>query len=263
MSEPVGYAVDGAVATVTLSRPESMNSLDTATKDALLEAVRRAAVDDDVRCVILTGTGRAFCVGQDLREHVSNLEALPLDEVWATVDAHYTPLATALLTMPKPVIAAVNGVAAGAGLSLAMACDLRISADTAGYNSAFTGVALSCDTGASWTLPRLVGQAKAVELLLLPRTLDSTEALELGLVTRVVPAADLAVEAATLAATLAAGPTLAYASVKQSLAFSATHPLAESLAFESRMMARTGGSLDHRTAVSAFVAKQAPTFEGR
>jgi 2-(1,2-epoxy-1,2-dihydrophenyl)acetyl-CoA isomerase len=263
MSEPVRYDVQDHVATITLDRPDAMNSLDVATKEALLAAIQRAAGNDDVRAVVLTGSGRAFCVGQDLREHIQNISTKSVEEVWSTVDKHYSPIALGLATMPKPVIAAVNGVAAGAGLSIAMACDLRLAADTAGFNTAFTGVALSCDTGSSWTLPRLVGPTKAMELLLVPRTLDSQEALELGLVNRVVPSDDLAVEAATLARELAAGPTLAYASVKQSVAFAATHPLQESLAFESRMMARTGGSDDHRNAVKAFVDKEKPTFEGR
>ncbi len=263
MTAPVTYDVADHVATITLARPEDMNSLDTATKDALLTAVQRAAGDDDVRCVVLTGTGRAFCVGQDLREHVANISTQSVEEVWSTVDRHYTPIALGLSTMEKPVIAAVNGVAAGAGMSIALACDLRLAADTAGFNTAFTAIGLSCDTGSSWSLPRLVGPTKAMELLLTPRTVDAQEALALGLVNRVVPTADLAVEAATLAKTLAHGPTLAFASVKASMAYSATHPLAESLAFESRMMARTGGSADHRNAVDAFVAKEKPTFEGR
>jgi 2-(1,2-epoxy-1,2-dihydrophenyl)acetyl-CoA isomerase len=263
MSEPVRYDVQDHVATITMDRPDAMNSLDLATKEALLDAIQRAVGNDDVRAVLLTGSGRAFCVGQDLREHIENIASKPLEEVWATVDAHYSPIALGLATMAKPVIAAVNGVAAGAGLSIAMACDLRIAAETAGFNTAFTGVALSCDTGSSWTLPRLIGPTKAMELLLMPRTLDSQEALELGLVNRVVPADDLAVEAATLAGRLAAGPTLAYASVKQSVAFAATHPLEVALAFESRMMARTGGSDDHRNAVQSFVDKEKPTFEGR
>jgi 2-(1,2-epoxy-1,2-dihydrophenyl)acetyl-CoA isomerase len=263
MTEPVRYDVDDHVATITLNRSEAMNSLDTATKDALVAAVQRAARDEDVRCVVVTGTGRAFCVGQDLREHVANMASQSLEQVWATVDRHYSPIALGLATMPKPVIAAVNGVAAGAGLSIAMACDLRIVADTAGFNTAFTSIGLACDTGSSWTLPRLVGRTKAMELLLMPRTVDSQEALSLGLVNRVVPADDLAAEAATLAATLANGPTVAFASVKDSVAYSATHPLAESLAFESQMMARTGASDDHRNAVDAFVAKEKPVFEGR
>ncbi len=263
MGEPVRYDVADHVATITLDRPESMNSLDTATKDALLAAIERAGSDDEVRCVVITGTGRAFCVGQDLREHITNMTTQSLEEVWATVDKHYSPIAMGIAGMPKPVIAAINGVAAGAGLSIAMACDLRISADSAGFNTAFTGVALSCDTGASWTLPRLVGPTKAMELMLVPRTLDSQEALALGLLNRVVPADDLAKEAATLAAELAAGPTLAYASVKQSVAYAAIHSLEDSLAFESQMMARTGGSEDHQNAVKSFVAKEKPTFEGR
>ena len=263
MSEPVRYDVQDHVATITLNRPDAMNSLDLATKEALLAAIQRAAGNDDVRAAVLTGSGRAFCVGQDLREHIENIASKPLEEIWATVDAHYSPIALGLATMAKPVIAAVNGVAAGAGLSIAMACDLRIAADTAGFNTAFTGVALSCDTGSSWTLPRLIGPTRAMEMLLMPRTLDSQEALELGLVNRVVPADDLAVEAASLAGRLASGPTLAYASVKQSVAFAATHPLEEALAFESRMMARTGGSDDHRNAVQSFVDKEKPTFEGR
>jgi len=260
---PVTYDVTEQVATITLARPDSMNSLDLATKVALLDAVQRAAGDDDVRCVVLTGTGRAFSVGQDLHEHIEQISTRSLDEVWSTVDEHYGPIALALTTMDKPVLAAVNGVAAGAGMSLAMACDLRIAADTAGFNTAFTGVALSCDTGSSWTLQRLVGAARAMDLLLLPRTIDAAQALDIGLVNQVVPADDLAATVQRLAARLASGPTLAYAAVKHSVAYAASHPLADSLEFESMMMARTGGSADHANAVSAFVAKQKPTFEGR
>ncbi len=261
--EPVQYVVRGGVATITLNRPAAMNSLDTAAKEALLAAVQQAGADVEVRCVVVTGAGRAFCVGQDLREHIELITTKPPEEVWATVDRHYSPIALALATMDKPVIAAINGVAAGAGLSLAMACDLRISADTAGFNTAFTGVALSCDTGSSWTLPRLVGPSRALDLLLRPRTVDAVEALAIGLVTAVVPAADLATQAAEQAAELAAGPTLAFAAVKRSLAYAATHPLKEAVAFESQMMALTGGSADHLGAVQSFVAKQKPTFEGR
>lgn len=259
---PVRFDLTGGLATITLDRPDAMNSLDTATKQALLSAVRRAADDASVRCVVLTGTGRAFCVGQDLREHVRNLAEQNVDEVWSTVEEHYAPIALTLATMDKPVVAAVNGVAAGAGMSLAMACDLRIAADTASFNTAFTSIGLSCDTGSSWTLPRLVGPAKAMELLLMPRSIDAVEALDLGLLMSVVPAADLAAEAAQLGARLAAGPTRAYAAVKQSVAFGSTNRLEETLGFEARMMAWTGASTDHRNAVEAFMAKRKPEFEG-
>jgi 2-(1,2-epoxy-1,2-dihydrophenyl)acetyl-CoA isomerase len=262
-ADPVSYVVDDGVATITLDRADAMNSLDVATKVALREAVTRAAEDAAVRCVVLTGTGRAFCVGQDLKEHVEILRSGTSDELFRTVPEHYNPIVTAVATMPKPVIAAVNGVAAGAGASLAFACDFRILADTAGFNLAFTGIALSCDTGASWTLPRLVGRAKAMELLYFPRTLKAEESLELGLATTVVPAEQLESETATLARRLADGPTVAFGAVRRSVAFSAGHGLEESLAFEAEMMALTGATSDHEGAVASFVAKEKPTFEGR
>ena len=157
------------VATVTLNRPEAMNALDNATKDLLLATLRRVADDPEARCVVLTGTGRAFCVGQDLREHIGLLSAQD-DSLWSTVPEHYNPIVELLATMNKPVIAAINGVAAGAGASFAFAADLRVIVDTGGFNLAFAGIALSCDSGASWTLPRLIGIAKAKELLMFPRT---------------------------------------------------------------------------------------------
>jgi 2-(1,2-epoxy-1,2-dihydrophenyl)acetyl-CoA isomerase len=263
MSDSVTYAVTEGVATITLNRPDAMNSLDIATKVLLRDTVQAAAEDDAVRVVVLTGTGRAFCVGQDLKEHIGLLEANDTAALWSTVPDHYAPIARALAEMPKPVIAAVNGVAAGAGASMAFACDFRVVADTAGFNLAFTGIALSCDTGISWTLPRLIGQAKALELLYFPRTIPAAEALDLGLATTVVPVADFDGAVADLAGRLAAGPTVAYGAVRQSLGFSATHTLAESLAFEAGKMQLTGDTDDHRNAVASFVAKQKPTFTGR
>jgi 2-(1,2-epoxy-1,2-dihydrophenyl)acetyl-CoA isomerase len=261
--QPVLYAVADGVATVALNRPQAMNSLDVATKVALRDAVTEAAGDPAVRCVVLTGSGRAFCVGQDLKEHVELLRSGSSEELFTTVPDHYNPIVTALATMPKPVVAAVNGVAAGAGASLAFACDFRLLADAAGFNLAFSGIALSCDTGSSWTLPRLVGRAKALELLYFPRTIPAEEALELGLATRVVPGTDLADEARQLAQRLAAGPTLSYGAIRRSVAHSAGHDFESSLAFEAEMMTLTGATEDHRNAVDAFVAKRQPVFEGR
>jgi 2-(1,2-epoxy-1,2-dihydrophenyl)acetyl-CoA isomerase len=216
-----------------------------------------------VRCVVLTGTGRAFCVGQDLKEHVQILGRGSSDALFSTVPDHYNPTVTALATMAKPVVAAVNGVAAGAGASLAFACDFRVLTDTAGFNLAFAGIALSCDTGSSWTLPRLVGHAKAIELLYFPRTIKADESLALGLATKVVPADELAVEVAQLAGRLATGPTVAFGAIRRAVGFSDGHDLSSSLAFEADMMALTGATEDHRNAVDAFVAKQRPAFEGR
>lgn len=255
--------VTDGVATITLNRPDAMNSLDIATKERLLDVVRAAAEDDAVRCVVLTGTGRAFCVGQDLKEHIQLLESGDSEALFTTVDKHYNPTVTLLATMNKPVIAAVQGVAAGAGASLAFACDFRILADTAGFNLAFTGVALSCDTGASWTLPRLVGQAKAIELLYFPSTLSSEQSLELGLATKVVAPDDLAGEVSALARRLADGPTVSFGSIRRSVANSAGASFEDAVAFESQMMQITGSTSDHAAAVAAFVAKQKPVFEGR
>ena len=267
MTEPLQPSVlldvtDG-VGTITLNRPDAYNSLDIATKELLLETVQRVAEDPAVRCVVLTGTGKAFCSGQDLKEHIQLLDDGGSDALFTTVDKHYNPTVTALAQMPKPVVAAVNGVAAGAGASLAFACDLRIVADTAGFNLAFANVALSCDTGASYHLQRLVGRAKAIELLYFPTTVTAADALELGLATKVVPAAELAAEVGALAARLAAGPTVALGAIRQSVAYAAGHSLEESLALESAMMTKTGATADHRAAVSAFVAKQKPVFEGK
>ena len=260
---PLLLDIADGVATLTMHRPDALNSLDNALKLALLDAVNQVAADDAVRCVVLTGSGRAFCVGQDLKEHVQTLQNPDPSGPLNTVEQHYNPLVTTLLTMPKPVVAAVNGVAAGAGASLAFACDLRLVAASAGFNLAFAGIGLSCDTGSSWTLPRLVGRAKALELLYLPSTIPADEAAELGLATRVVPDAELADATRELATRLAAGPTLAYAAMRRSVTFSAAHGLEESLAMESRMMQLTGASEDHAGAVAAFVAKQPAVFKGR
>ena len=210
---------------------------------------------------MLTGTGRAFCVGQDLKEHVELLENGGSDALFTTVPEHYNPIVTAIATMPKPVIAAVNGVAAGAGASLAFACDFRLLADTAGFNLAFSGIALSCDTGSSWTLPRLVGRAKAIELLYEPRTIPADESLELGLATRVVPADD--------AGGRGRGrwpPGWPPGRPRRTARSGARWPtppatrFEESLAFEAEMMTLTGSTEDHRNAVASFVAKEKPTF---
>lgn len=262
-SQAVTYELSDGVATITLNRPDGMNSLTLETKIALRDAMHKAAADSDARCVVLTGTGRAFCVGQDLKEHVAGLKGdstVPLSD---TVAEHYNPTATAIASMPKPVIAAVNGVAAGAGASLAFAADFRILKDSASYNLAFAAIGLSCDTGISWTLPRLIGQGKATELLLFPRTIKADESLALGLATSVVPEAEFEAAVASLARKLADGPTVAYASIKRAIAFSASHDLPASLEHEAQKMALTGGTTDHHAAVDAFLAKEKPRFEGR
>ncbi|MCZ4098138.1 enoyl-CoA hydratase [Streptomyces sp. So13.3] len=266
MSDSVLYEVSDGLATITLNRPDAMNALNVETKVALREAVRGAAADSQVRAVLLTGTGRAFCVGQDLKEHVGLLmedRESGTGATMSTVREHYNPIVTALATMPKPVVAGINGVAAGAGAGLAFASDYRVVADTASFNTSFAKVALTADSGASWTLPRLIGHGRAADLLLFPRNVTAQEALELGIANKVVPAADLAAEALAVARSLAAGPTVAYAAIKASLAYGTDHSLLETLEKEDELQTIAGASEDHRIAVEAFLKKEPPRYLGR
>jgi 2-(1,2-epoxy-1,2-dihydrophenyl)acetyl-CoA isomerase len=180
-----------------------------------------------------------------------------------TVRQHYNPIVLAIRSMPKPVIAGVNGVAAGAGASLALACDLRIAARSASFLMAFARVGLAADTGASWTLQRLVGAGRAAELLLLAEPLAAGRALDLGLVSQVVDDADLPAVVSALAARLAMGPTAAYAGIKAELDFAAGHDLAAALEQEAGVQSALGRTADHQAATAAFTQKQRPTFQGR
>lgn len=177
-SDSVVYELSDGVATITLNRPDAMNSLTVEAKEALLAAVERAKNDTGARAVLLTGRGKAFCAGQDLREHADSLSAGT--GLGNTVRKHYNPIVLALTRMPKPVVAAVNGVAAGAGASLAFACDLRIASEKASFLMAFANVGLGSDSGASWTLPRLIGHSRAMEMLLLAEPVRAERALETG-----------------------------------------------------------------------------------
>lgn len=262
MSDTVVVSASEGVATITLNRPQALNSLTLELKEALLDAVRHVAADPAARAVVLTGAGRGFCAGQDLREHAELLAAddpAPLN----TVQLHFNPLCLALATMPKPVVAAVNGIAAGAGASITFTADFRIAAESAKFLLAFANVGLGLDTGASWTLPRLIGQARATALALLAEPVSASAALEMGLVNAVVPDDQLQESAYELAARLAAGPTAAYAAIKEQFAFSAAHPLAAALEKEGELQNQLGASRDHRNATAAFVRKQNPVFTGR
>lgn len=249
------------VRTLTLHRPDSYNALNTTLKQRLLEALREASANRNVRAVLLTGSGKAFCAGQDLKEHIGQLQAgdpAPL----RTVAEHYNPIVHAIVEMPKPVLAAVNGAAAGAGAALAYASDLRLAASSASFSMAFAGVGLGPDTGASWTLQRLVGYGRAAELMLLGRKVEVDEALRIGLVSEVVDSDALAERAHQLAATLASGPTTAYAKIKDILTNAAESTLPEALAAEHAAQTALGATADHQEAVQAFVDKRTPQFTG-
>jgi 2-(1,2-epoxy-1,2-dihydrophenyl)acetyl-CoA isomerase len=262
VSDPLLLDRADGVATLTLNRPKSLNSLSVELKEALIAALTELRDDGSVRAVVLTGAGRAFCVGQDLREHIALLDSgdpAPL----STVHQHYNPIALGIARMPKPVIAAVNGVAAGAGASLSFAADFRLAAESSSFLLAFANVGLSADTGASWTLPRLVGHARATAMMLLAEPVQPTEALEMGLVNAVLPDDRVLVAAQELAARLAAGPTAAYAAIKESLAFGGSASLEDTLAKEDELQARCGATADHRNATAAFVAREPVTFQGK
>jgi 2-(1,2-epoxy-1,2-dihydrophenyl)acetyl-CoA isomerase len=252
---------DGVV-TLTLNRPDSLNSFNVALKTALLEAVESVAADPACRAVVLAGAGRAFCVGQDLKEHVESLGSGP-GSALDTVAEHFNPLVLRLATMGRPVVAAVRGMAAGAGASLAFVADFRIGGPSTAFLMAFANVGLAADTGASWTLPRLVGHAKATEMLMLAETVRAEEAMRLGLLTRLAGSDDEVLPAAQeLAARLASGPTVAYGQIKRQLLASHLGPLEDTLALEADAQRICGETADHRAATASFVAKEKPTFSG-
>ena len=228
-----------------------MNGLDVATKEALLGAVREAAEDDAVRCVVLTGSGRAFCVGQDLKEHITILESSDAESLFTTVEEHYNPIVTALATMPKPVVAAVNGVAAGAGASLAFACDFRVLTEACRLQPRLhRGRALLrhrvlVDAAAD----RRPGEGAGAALLPAHHRLRRSPSSS-GWPRAVVGADDFEGEVAQLARRLADGPTVSYGAIRRSVEFSAGHGFADSLDFEASMMTLTGSTEDHRNAVT-------------
>ena len=257
-AESVRFEVDGAVATIALNRPNALNAFDRPMKRELLAALRRADRDAAVRVLLVTGIGRAFSAGQDLRETFGGDDPTLTDEL----RERYNPVILALHELSKPTIAAVNGVAAGAGCSLALACDLRIAAEGASFVLAFGRVGLVPDSGATWFLPRLVGAARAAELALIGDPITADEAARIGLVNRVVPAVDLAEEAMAVARRLAEGAPIAMRLTKRALAYSARSSLADALENEAILQGIAGRSSDHREGVAAFREKRPPRFTG-
>jgi 2-(1,2-epoxy-1,2-dihydrophenyl)acetyl-CoA isomerase len=266
------------IATITLDRPDVLNAFDRALKDALLAALQRATRDPEVRVVVLTGAGRAFSAGQDLKERLPREDGdrsqgrgqgqvrregpsspAPLD---AELRERYNPIVLAIRRMEKPVIAAVNGVAAGAGMSLALACDIRIASEDASFIEVFGRVGLIPDTGSTWLLPRLVGPARALELMWTTDAVDASAALALGMVNRVVPGDELEKETRALARRLASAAPLALALTKQAVQRALEVGLAEALDYEAALQGIAGRSADHAEGVRAFVEKRSARFTG-
>jgi 2-(1,2-epoxy-1,2-dihydrophenyl)acetyl-CoA isomerase len=259
--DPVLVERHDAVATVTLNRPDRRNSLTAEAKRALRDALTEVATEASVRAVVLTGAGGHFCVGQDLAEHADTLRR-DAEHAFDTVAAEYTPVIAALTGMPKPVIAAVEGSCVGAGLAMALACDLLVLSEGARLATAFGGIGLTFDSGLSYTLPRAVGESRARRLVLLGETFSAADAVDWGVAATVTPVGEALATATACAAGLAAGPTAAYAETKRLLAETWDRGLAETLAAEGRAQARLGRTDDHAGAVRAFLAKQQPTFSG-
>lgn len=250
--------VADAIATIILDRPDALNALTVPLKEGLLAAFGQVAADSAVRAVVLTGAGRAFCAGQDLRERLEP-GAVPLAQ---EIRLRYNPLIRAMWNLDKPIVGAINGIAAGAGASLAFACDLRVAAEGASFLLAFGRVGLIPDSGATWLLPRLIGGSKAAELALLGKPLAADEAKQLGLVARVVPADQLQAEARAVAARLAAGAPRALALTREALRRSWTSSLEEQLELEADLQGAAGATADHAEGIAAFVEKRPPRFTG-
>jgi 2-(1,2-epoxy-1,2-dihydrophenyl)acetyl-CoA isomerase len=259
VSEEATHRVEGAdgVTTVTLDRPDALNAQTRASRRALIRDLRALSADDAARCVVLTGAGRAFCAGQDLREPDA------LTDVDVVIRETYIPIVEALVDMPKPVVAAINGPAAGAGLSIALACDLRYMADDAVLMLAFSNIGLVPDCGGTWLLVRAVGHARAFELAATGRRVDADEALALGLVQRIVPRDDVLGAAQALARELAARPTLALGWTKRLLRAAERSALADVMELEAQLQASAVTTHDHAEGVAAFLEKREPRFEGR
>lgn len=258
MTDTVTRDDDGGIATLTLQRPGLSHALRT----DLLAAVREIAADQSVRAVLLTGTGRAFCVGQDLAEHIESLRGNAATSLNVVVE-EYNPLVLALAGLRVPVVVGINGACAGAGLGLALAGDLRVAAAGAKFTTAFAGVGLSSDSALASRLVHCVGGSRAAQLLLTPDAFSAETAEQWGLVHQVVPAEQVLPAARALAERLAAGPTAAFRAMKTVLATAATDSLEDTLALEARLQAELGQTADHREAVEAFLGKRAPEFTGR
>ena len=248
------------LATITLARATAHNALDAATKVAFQEAVDGAA-HDYVRAVLITAEGKNFCVGQDLGEHVGALEADPATAM-DTVAVHYNPLIRSIQELSVPVVVAVPGACVGAGLGIALAGDIRVAGTTSSFATAFTGIGLASDSGLSYALVEALGSSRAIGLMLLGDKVTAEQALEWGLVHRVVPDDEVLAVAESLARKLAAGPTEAYRQVK-SLVRASASGLLDALDRESAAQKHLGQTADHKAAVDAFLAKEKPVFAGR
>lgn len=258
------FGIDAGVATLTLNRPDKLNSFTQAMHEEVRDALRKVGADKSVRVLVLTGAGRGFCAGQDLSDRaVSNAPGTRPVDLGDSVEKNYAPLVLALRALPMPVICAVNGVAAGAGANLALACDIVLAASSASFVEVFCKLGLIPDTGGTYFLPRLVGTARAMGLAMLGEKLTADKAEQWGLIWKAVPDANLAAETDKLARHFASAPTQGLAFTKQAIHASAHNTLQQQLTLECAMMSELGRTSDYREGVAAFMEKRAPQFTGK
>jgi 2-(1,2-epoxy-1,2-dihydrophenyl)acetyl-CoA isomerase len=253
---------DAGVLSVTLNRPDKLNAFNPEMHKLLRDALERARDDAAVRAVLVTGAGRGFCAGQDLSERDVSPDAAPID-LSVSLGSNYNPLVRRLRALPKPVVCAVNGVAAGAGANIALACDIVLAARSASFVQSFSQLGLVPDSGGTYFLPRLVGSARAMGLALLSTRLSAEEAERWGLIWKAVDDRRLMEEAAQVAAALAAGPTKGYGLIKKAMHASAGNSLDAQLDLERDLQREAGFSEDYREGVAAFMQKRKPSYRGK
>jgi 2-(1,2-epoxy-1,2-dihydrophenyl)acetyl-CoA isomerase len=259
---PILVSREAGILSLTLNRPDKLNAFNPEMHKLLREALEEARDEAAVRAVLLTGSGRGFCAGQDLSERNVSAGAAPID-LSVSLGSNYNPLVRRLRALPKPVVCAVNGVAAGAGANIALACDIVLAARSASFVQSFSKLGLVPDSGGTYFLPRLVGSARAMGLALLGERLSAEEAQRWGLIWKAVDDERLVEEATGIAQTLAAGPTRGYSLIKRALQASATNSLDAQLDLERDLQREAGFSEDYREGVAAFMQKRKPQYKGK